>query len=296
MRLMRESNRTRELPRDDELVALTHRAYPALVGCLDALISGKRRVQVFDCARFLLSPSSADYARAVAAFERFLRDAMHALRAHAVQEPRLANAVPENVLVRCASAGEIEGEPVVTLARGGCESGYDACVTGLVPLGHAFRALLATREGGVVRCKETPVGTSLKRAIDIAIFHALLYRAKGDAVVVLVRNDDDGERIADMAEVAGWRTARILRKNEGEDAVPLDRGTVVVWNTEGRGWLTRESGRVVEACTLTHERRVSRCFALLYECEAEPWVAAALGQIVGPMDERRSRLGVTFFR
>ena len=301
LNLMREGGETlEELPRDDLLVALTHRAYPAVVEVIDAIISGKRRIQVFDCAEFLFSPSAVDYERALRRFERLLRGAMRALRTH-LRRHDIPTATPPNFLVRCSSQENVDAsidEPVVTFSPGACKDGYEACVTGLPIREHFHFSLLVRRSEGTMTCQTVanPGKSPSTKKPDFDVFRILLERAKDGVIVVLVRNETDAEDVAAATVHCGWRAARVTEKNREEESVSLGDRTVVVWNTTARGWLTHESAQLMDACTLSRESQASRCFALLYECEAKTWVPRALGQIVGPKDDRRYTLAVTFFR
>lgn len=153
-------------------------------------------------------------------------------------------------------------------------------------------------------------GTSAEKTVDAATVRTLLAPVREDLAIFLVRTDAEGEQIAAAAEASRWNVARVLGESrgaggegetedaggEGEGSRRLSGRTVVVWNVAARGWATCENPRVADACTLRFPTRVSRCFALVYECAASTWVPRALGQIVGPMDERRHDLVVTFFR
>lgn len=291
---MNQGKQTHHLPRDDILKALTHRAYPAIVDILNALIGGKRRVQVFNCDIFLPSPCVDDYDRAVEEFKKLLIASFQALRL--LVDPKK---VPWNceteILVRTTSCEDAFDAPVVTLARGQSKQGYDACVTGLPPIKHSYTAFLAKRNGNIVTCdKVLQPGTSKLSTVDHVILCALLARARDDLTIVMVQNDEDGEKVAKIATACDWNVARVLGNSKGETYVK--NKTTIVWNTEARGWLTFESARVGNACMLNKQCCVTKCFALLYDRDGTKWVAKALGQIVGPLDERQKCLGVTFFR
>jgi hypothetical protein len=228
---------------------------------------------------------------------------MEALRTH-LRRHEIASTTPPSFLIRCSSQENVDtsvdnvDESVVTFSSGACKDGYEACVTGLPIREHFHFSLLVRRSEGTMMCQTVvnPGMSSSSKKIDFDVFRILLERAKNGVILVLVQNETDAEDVAAATAHCGWRAACVTEKNREEESVSLGDRTVVVWNTTARGWLTHESAQLMDACTLSRESQASRCFALLYECEAKTWVPRALGQIVGPKDDRRYTLAVTFFR